>query len=105
LHARGRQGATRAAQPHAAAAAADLCAGPQDHQEKKFLWLHSRTCFELLDEDGSKTVSLDEFYTISIVFNISRQAAEASASLGPHTCGPHRSPGRSTRRKCLRSLT
>lgn len=26
---------------------------PQDNLEKQFIWKHSRTCFELLDEDGS----------------------------------------------------
>ncbi len=35
----------------------------KDSDEKQFLWRHSRTCFELLDEDGSGSVSLDEFET------------------------------------------
>lgn len=44
--------------------------------EKQFLWRHSRTCFELLDEDGSKEISVEEFHTIAIIFSISANAAE-----------------------------
>lgn len=47
----------------------------KDGMGKQFLWRHSRTCFELLDEDGSKAVSIDEFQTLGTIFNISKQAS------------------------------
>ena len=47
----------------------------KDHEEKQFLWRHSRTCFELLDADGSNAVSMDEFETFGFIFNISKRAS------------------------------
>eukprot|EP00948_MAST-09A_sp_MAST-9A-sp1_P000018 g18.t1 len=47
----------------------------KDQDEKQFLWRHSRTCFELLDEDGSNSVSLDEFETFGFIFNITKRAS------------------------------
>lgn len=47
----------------------------KDHEEKQFLWRHSRTCFELLDEDGSQAVSMEEFETFGFIFNISSRAS------------------------------
>ena len=47
----------------------------KDRAEKQFLWRHSRTCFELLDEDGSNAVSMDEFETFGFIFNISKRAS------------------------------
>lgn len=47
----------------------------KDGMGKQFLWRHSRTCFELLDEDGSKAVSIEEFQTLGMLFDISRGAA------------------------------
>ena len=47
----------------------------KDHSEKQFLWRHSRTCFELLDGDGSNAISLEEFSGFGFIFNISKQAA------------------------------
>ena len=41
---------------------------PQDHEEKKFLYHHSRTCFELLDQDGSASVSPREFLQFGFLF-------------------------------------
>ena len=48
----------------------------KDNMGKQFLWRHSRTCFELLDEDGSKAVSIEEFQTLGALFNISHSAAK-----------------------------
>ncbi len=47
----------------------------QDNVEKAFLFRHSRTCFELLDRDGSKNISLEEFDAFSFIFNISQSAS------------------------------
>lgn len=47
----------------------------KDGQEKRFLWKHSRTCFELLDQDGSDTVSTAEFDTFGFIFDISKEAS------------------------------
>eukprot|EP00163_Fabomonas_tropica_P021303 TRINITY_DN3731_c0_g1_i1.p1 TRINITY_DN3731_c0_g1~~TRINITY_DN3731_c0_g1_i1.p1 ORF type:complete len:187 (+),score=32.89 TRINITY_DN3731_c0_g1_i1:374-934(+) len=46
----------------------------KDREEKKFLFHHSRTCFELLDEDGSKSISPKEFAQFSFLFNFSGRA-------------------------------
>eukprot|EP00162_Nutomonas_longa_P003405 comp14131_c0_seq1/m.20117 comp14131_c0_seq1/g.20117 ORF comp14131_c0_seq1/g.20117 comp14131_c0_seq1/m.20117 type:complete len:193 (-) comp14131_c0_seq1:21-599(-) len=45
----------------------------KDNEEKRFLHYHSRTCFELLDQDGSKTVSAAEFKRFGFLFNFSTQ--------------------------------
>lgn len=45
----------------------------KDRQEKQFLWRHSRTCFELLDEDGSNAISIAEFDTFGFIFNITQR--------------------------------
>lgn len=41
---------------------------------KQFMYRHWRTCFEILDEDGSKAVSRTEFETLGFLFNFSRKA-------------------------------
>lgn len=41
----------------------------KDKQEKQFLFRHSRICFELLDTDGSKSISPREFETFGFLFN------------------------------------
>ena len=33
----------------------------QDHEEKKFIYHHSRTVFDLMDKDGSATIDVEEF--------------------------------------------
>ena len=40
-----------------------------DSEEKQFLFRHSRTCFELLDDDGSQAISLREFTRFGFIFN------------------------------------
>lgn len=40
------------------------------------MYRHWRTCFELLDEDGSKTVSREEFETLGFLFNFSKKAVK-----------------------------
>jgi len=47
----------------------------KDGQQKQFLWNHSRTCFELIDVDGSNAVSRNEFETFAFMFNISKKAS------------------------------
>ncbi|KAL7748285.1 EF-hand calcium-binding domain-containing protein 9 [Sorochytrium milnesiophthora] len=47
-----------------------------DGQAKHFLFRHWRTCFELLDEDGSKAVSRSEFETLGFLFGFSRTAVK-----------------------------
>ncbi|KAG9396186.1 EF-hand domain pair [Carpediemonas membranifera] len=44
----------------------------KDKQEKEFLFRHSRTCFELLDEDGGETISRHEFMRFGFIFNFSK---------------------------------
>eukprot|EP00741_Cyanophora_paradoxa_P006121 tig00000944_g5936.t1 len=46
----------------------------KDKEEKQFMYCHSRTCFELLDEDGSKSVGIPEFQRFGFVFNFSKSA-------------------------------
>ncbi len=41
----------------------------QDEQEKQFISCHSRTVFELLDQDGSASISVDEFENFGFLFN------------------------------------
>ena len=48
----------------------------KDNHPKQFLFRHWRTCFELLDEDGSKSVSRKEFETLGFLFNFSRNAVK-----------------------------
>ncbi|KAJ1568632.1 EF-hand calcium-binding domain-containing protein 9 [Cladochytrium tenue] len=48
----------------------------KDNQAKHFMYQHWRTCFEILDEDGGKTVSLTEFSTLGFLFNFSRRAVK-----------------------------
>ena len=40
--------------------------------EKEFIYKHSRTVFDLLDEDGSNNVSIEEFKTIGFLFNFNK---------------------------------
>eukprot|EP01029_Cantina_marsupialis_P028562 TRINITY_DN776466_c0_g1_i1.p1 TRINITY_DN776466_c0_g1~~TRINITY_DN776466_c0_g1_i1.p1 ORF type:complete len:194 (-),score=34.01 TRINITY_DN776466_c0_g1_i1:67-648(-) len=47
----------------------------KDQSEKQFLWKHSRTCFELIDADGSSAISMDEFLQFGFLFNITEEAA------------------------------
>lgn len=47
----------------------------KDGQQKQFLWNHSRTCFELIDVDGSNSVSREEFQTFAVMFNIGKRAS------------------------------
>ncbi|KAI8833215.1 hypothetical protein BC829DRAFT_408035 [Chytridium lagenaria] len=46
----------------------------KDGQGKQFMYQHWRTCFEILDEDGGKTVSISEFKTLGFLFNFSQRA-------------------------------
>ncbi|KAJ3096096.1 EF-hand calcium-binding domain-containing protein 9 [Phlyctochytrium planicorne] len=46
----------------------------EDGQGKQFMYQHWRTCFEILDEDGGKTVSISEFKTLGFLFNFSQRA-------------------------------
>ena len=48
----------------------------KDNKAKQFLYRHWRTCFEILDEDGSKSVSKQEFETLGFLFNFSRRAVK-----------------------------
>lgn len=41
----------------------------RDKQEKEFIFRHSRTVFELLDEDGSHDISAEEFEGFGFLFN------------------------------------
>ncbi|KAI8804665.1 hypothetical protein BJ742DRAFT_447328 [Cladochytrium replicatum] len=45
-----------------------------DNQGKHFMFQHWRTCFEILDEDGSKAVSKQEFETLGFLFNFTQKA-------------------------------
>jgi Ca2+-binding EF-hand superfamily protein len=46
----------------------------EDNREKEFIYRHSRTVFDILDEDGSDTVSAEEFNNIGFLFNFRRRA-------------------------------
>ncbi|KAI9342584.1 hypothetical protein BDR26DRAFT_859210 [Obelidium mucronatum] len=46
----------------------------KDNQGKQFMYQHWRTCFEILDEDGGRTISLTEFCTLGFLFNFTPQA-------------------------------
>ena len=46
----------------------------QDKQEKQFIYRHSRTVFDLMDEDGSNSVSALEFETFGFLFNFQGKA-------------------------------
>ncbi|KAJ3415741.1 EF-hand calcium-binding domain-containing protein 9 [Chytridiales sp. JEL 0842] len=46
----------------------------EDDQGKQFMYQHWRTCFEILDEDGGKTISMTEFSTLGFLFNFSPRA-------------------------------
>ena len=48
----------------------------KEGKAKNFLYKHWRTCFELLDEDGSKAVSKDEFVTLGYLFGFSSEAVK-----------------------------
>lgn len=42
----------------------------QDHEEKHFIYRHSRTVFDLLDEDKSGQISAEEFENFGFLFNL-----------------------------------
>lgn len=46
----------------------------QDKQEKEFIFRHSHTVFELLDEDGSNDISAEEFESFGFLFNFQGRA-------------------------------
>ena len=46
----------------------------QDKEEKQFIYRHSRTVFDLLDEDGSNDISAEEFGHFGFLFNFQGQA-------------------------------
>lgn len=46
----------------------------KDGQAKRFLFHHSRTCFELFVEPESKTITRKEFETLGFLFNFSKEA-------------------------------
>lgn len=48
-----------------------------DGKAKMFMYQNWKTCFELLDEDGSKTISRKEFETLGLIFNFSSQAVKS----------------------------
>jgi len=45
----------------------------KDNCEKQFLHYHWRTCFELLDVDGSKTITVPEFLSFGFIFNFNKK--------------------------------
>jgi len=47
-----------------------------NNEEKQFMYRHWSTCFELLDEDGSKSVSKKEFETLGVLFNFGTRAVD-----------------------------
>eukprot|EP00002_Diphylleia_rotans_P004536 TRINITY_DN1338_c0_g1_i6.p1 TRINITY_DN1338_c0_g1~~TRINITY_DN1338_c0_g1_i6.p1 ORF type:complete len:159 (-),score=33.54 TRINITY_DN1338_c0_g1_i6:574-1050(-) len=49
----------------------------QDNEEKQFLFRHSRTCFELLDDDGSEAISLREFERFGFLFNFGQSSIKS----------------------------
>ena len=46
----------------------------QDHEEKKFIYHHSRTVFDLMDRDGSATIDVEEFEIFGLLFNLGLKA-------------------------------
>ncbi|CAF0818824.1 unnamed protein product [Didymodactylos carnosus] len=46
----------------------------KDKKEKEFMHAHSKTVFELLDDDGSDTLSAEEFQRLAFLFNLDNQA-------------------------------
>jgi Ca2+-binding EF-hand superfamily protein len=46
----------------------------KDGEGKSFLFRNWKTCFEILDADGSGEVSVDEFQTLGFLFNFSSTA-------------------------------
>ena len=45
----------------------------KDRDEKQFLHYHWRTCFELLDVDGSKSITVPEFLSFGFIFNFNKK--------------------------------
>ncbi|XP_068759570.1 EF-hand calcium-binding domain-containing protein 9-like [Montipora capricornis] len=48
----------------------------QDKVEKNFIYRHSRTVFDLLDEDNSGNISAYEFETFGFLFNLQGEAIQ-----------------------------
>ncbi|KAI8608798.1 hypothetical protein BC830DRAFT_1174105 [Chytriomyces sp. MP71] len=48
----------------------------KDNQGKQFMYQHWRTCFEILDEDGGRTISMAEFCTLGFLFNFTPRAIQ-----------------------------
>lgn len=46
----------------------------QDNIEKQFIYSHSRTVFDFLNEDASNAVSVDEFVNFGFLFNFREDA-------------------------------
>ena len=46
----------------------------RDNEQKSFIFHHSRTVFDILDEDGSGSISAAEFETFSFLFNFHGKA-------------------------------
>ena len=46
----------------------------RDNEQKPFIFHHSRTVFDILDEDGSGSISAAEFETFSFLFNFHGKA-------------------------------
>lgn len=49
----------------------------KDGNEKQFLFMHSRTCFSLLDVDGDASITLSEFINFGFLFGFTGRAAKA----------------------------
>lgn len=49
----------------------------QDKEEKHFIYRHSRTVFDLLDEDSSGNISASEFESSGFLFNLQGDAIRA----------------------------
>ena len=47
-----------------------LLVANKDKKEKEFMHAHSRTVFDLLDEDGSGTITIEEFQRLGFLFNL-----------------------------------
>ena len=46
----------------------------KDHEEKKFIYHHSRTVFDLMDKDGSASIDVEEFEIFGLLFNLGLKA-------------------------------